>query len=243
MKNQVILLTLSFIVLFIFGCSTFDEEPQIQSVQQNENLNIQYSKLIDYLKKLDNSDKGPQNRIGENHGKGVYFVPYSSNLTDRGGTWIAVVALGNNMLMVSDYPKNGEDRALLFPDDGIMINFTVHNPKLFILHFPDGPGSGYVKYSNRCEENATGLYRERLRSGGFIPLDFDGDGEIDVYFIDFSKVKEEGSMLNVKATLTDAQISGGVFPGEGDCREPTEEVEFSLYLGPDGPLRVNFREL
>lgn len=219
MVNKFLKLALFLVILFTLGCTSSDDEPQIQGLDQNNNSPMEFSKIMDYIKNNDNSDNGALNK-GENNGNGVYFVPFISGaFTEWTLTWDVP---NTNLVMLLEYPQDGNDRLLIFSGEEMMINWTSQEPRIFITDYADGK----VKYSNWCDENKTGFYHINGKST-WSPVDIDGDGKTDIYAWNLSTLGKNFNM-KVKTTLTDSQISDTwVWPVQGECREATEKVEFT----------------
>ena len=219
MKIKLYRLTLFITALFILGCTSSDEEPEMQSVKQNEISEFEYSKMIDRINDMYNSDNRTLNKSG-NNGKGVEHVAFYSD----GGIWAAdFPILDEDGIMTHIvhilFPQNGEDRALVFNETEMMVNFTSHDPRLFIDEF----GVGII-YDNWCEAETSGLYKGRGKTEYASK-----PGNPDVYWWGpFAPVEgSDNYIFHIKATLT-----------AGPCNVNGEPVAFSYtYQGQNGKIR------
>ncbi len=222
MKNKVLIFTLLITALFIFGCTSTDDEPILESVKQNEITNMEYSKMMDYMKDQYNSDNGALNK-GKNNGNGVQWVLQYSGSPYYPGFTSSITIPNTNMVIYTAYPLEGDDVAKI-QGEWMMTNWNLTEPRVFIADFSNGPP--VVLFSNWCDEIRTGKSHQNSRVK-FDTIDFDGIDGPDYYF--YNPYDIDSDVLGtVDTTLTDAQNNEpGVWPEEGDCREPTKRVKVS----------------
>jgi hypothetical protein len=215
MKN----LTTCLLTLIIFGCTPSNDELQLETGFDNEMSQIDYEEIYDMIQ-IENAElnatsleKGVNGK--SSNGKGVYFVPiYSDDIFN----WVIIWAVPEtSLIMFIDFPKDGDDRAIVFSEDEMMANFTIQGPRLALRDTENWPS---IKYANYCEENKTGLFKLRARTT-YNAVDRDNDGTIDFYHWGPGAPDTEldkNFLMHVKSTLTNA------------CNDPTEIVDFSLTL-------------
>jgi len=224
MKIKLYELTLFITALFIFGCTSSDEEAEMHSVKQNEITEMEYSKMIDRINDIYNSDNRALNKSG-NNGKGVKHVAFYSD----DGIWSADFPIfdkdGNLTHIVHiNLPQNGEDRALVFNETDMMVNFTSHDPRMYIYEFGKG-----VIYDNWCEADRSGLFKGRGKTE-YVAVDRDGDGVTDFYWWGpYAPVDgDKNYIFHIKATLT-----------AEPCNVNGDPVAFSYtYQGQNGNVRI-----
>ena len=149
----------------------------------------------------------------DNNGNGVYIVPFYSD----DGRWRAFFPITDTRYMVLEFPQNGEDRALVFSETEMMVNFTSHDPRLYIVDLVEEA----IIYDNWCDPDSSGLYKARIITT-YIPVDRDGDGVIDFYWWGPNApgtVMDKNGIFHVKATLT-----------AGPCNVDGEPVAFSYTI-------------
>lgn len=221
MKNRLITISLTFAMVFIFGCTSSDDEAILESVKKDNIVNMEYSKIIDHFNDRYNSDNHTLNKSA-NNGKGVKHVAFYSDGADT--WWAEFPILDENGIMtqvvVIQFPQNGEDRALVFNETEMMVNFISHHPRLFIFDF----ARWEVIYDNMCEEETSGLYKGR---GKTEYASYPGDPNV-YWWGPYAGVEgSDNYIFHIKATLT---------PGE--CNRDGEPVAFSYtYQGQNGKIR------
>ena len=237
MKIKLYQLTLFITALFIFGCTSTDDELEMQSVNQHEISKTEYSKIVDHFDDIYYSiNNAPNNSAlykSENNGNGVYIVPfYSDSPEDR--KWAAFFPMSESatesVYMLLEFPRNGEDKALVFSETEMMANFTSHDPRLFIIDF----ATEEILYDNWCDPDRSGLYKGRIKTtyvGRDLYAPF--DGAIDNYWWgpdnDSGTELDKNGLFHVKATLT-----------AGPCNVDGEPVAFSYTLQvKNGRLAIN----
>jgi len=223
MKNKLLILSLFIVALLTFGCTTSDEEPQIQGLDQDKIFKTDMSKFLNYLKETHSLSDKAQHKGGNNE-NGVQFVAMYSDFFDDyriyGTHWIP----GTSMLVWGSYPTNGEDEAKV-NGDWIMGNWTLQEPRVFIIDYSLETPS--VIYSNWCEEEIAGYFHQSSR-GKLETHDYDGDGQIDVWRLNPGG-EDSDFQAQGRTVLTDGQIYDNwpFFPTLGNCRDATTEVELS----------------
>lgn len=226
MINKFLKLSLFVVALFIFGCTSSDDEPEIQGLDQINETEIGQAQLFDNLRELYNADNGALHKPqGGKDIKPYWAAEYSYFFTEQGWIVGAFRIPNSDLVYVYDYPINGEDRIHVQGDWGHM-TWNDKEPKVFIYDL----NTGLTVYSNWCEENRTGFFQENL-SGLIDEYDFSGDGETDVWRIGVGPNHNPDSHgeVHIKTTLTDGQISQPwVWPVQGECKEATTEVNFDV---------------
>ena len=142
MKIKLYQLTLFITALLIFGCTSTDDEPEMQSVNQNEISQTEYSKIVDHFDDTYNSINNTPNNSAlyksENNGNGVYIVPFYSD-SPEDSEWFAFFPMSESatesVYMLLEFPRNGEDKALVFSETEMMANFTSHDPQVIYYRF------------------------------------------------------------------------------------------------------------
>jgi hypothetical protein len=221
MKNLIICL----LILLVFGCIRSNDELQLETGFDNKMSQIDFENIynvIDFEKEIAKKNGLNSKSSGEN-GNGVYIVPfYSNNL--NGNTWFAIFQIPETSLFIFiDFPQDGDDRAIVFSEDEMMVNFSSQGPRMFIR---DAAQGWKIVYSNWCDENKTGLYQMRGRTT-YIPVDQDNDGTIDFYWWGPNApgtVVDKNFIMHIKSTLTDAHSFNG------NCPATTEEVDLNYVL-------------
>ncbi|MGB5420105.1 hypothetical protein [Algibacter sp.] len=233
MKKQTIYLMLLAVLFVAVSCSK--DEP-IESVEQtilpdeilkSEVINAYaFNKInaFDFIKSQP-LNSTLNKKSGDKDAKPFWTSVYSNFFNEQGYVTSQIFIEGTPLLMIWDYPINGEDRIHVMGDYGKHV-WNIKQPKVFIVDF--STGVGLVKYSNWCEENRTGFFKQSI-SGLIDKIDLDGDGEIDIWPID-SFHPESNGFGHIKTTLTDAQNSlPNEYPVQGEnCRESTTEINFDV---------------
>lgn len=218
-------------ILFIFGCTSSDDGIDSETTFANENRSYEieiFMEIIENAKSNDNALK----KSG-NNGNGVYIVPFYSD-SPEGDEWFAFFPMSESetesVYMILEFPRNGEDRALVFSETEMMANFTSHDPRLFIIDF----ATGEILYDNWCDPDRSGLYKGRIKTtyvGRDLYAPF--DGVIDNYWWGpdngSNTTQDKNGIFHVKATLT-----------AGPCNVDGEPVAFSYTLQiKNGRLAIN----
>ena len=221
MKTKFLTISLTLTLLLIFGCTSSDDESTLENIKKDDIINTEYSKIIDRINVRYNSDNRTLNK-STNNGKGVKHVAFYS---DGEGFWVAEFPILNEngfitQVVVIQFPQNGEDRALVFNETEMMVNFTSHNPRLFIFDF----SKGVVTYDNWCEEETTGLFKGR---GKTEYASYPDDPNV-YWWGPYAPVEgSDNYIFHIKATLT-----------SDVCNVDGEPVEFSYtYQGQNGKIR------
>ena len=224
-----IVFVMSIVALCMFGCSESADELQVENEVANEMYLPDYQNSIDRIQMeiAKSNENGAQSRSsGENgnNGNGVKIVAFYSN----GGFWTAQFPIfdkdGNltHFLEIA-FPQNGEDRALVFSETQMMVNFTSHDPQMYLVDL----GTGQA-YSNWCEVDRSGLYKGRGKTEYAIKPD-----NPDVYWWG-PNAPVEGSdnyIFHIKATLSP-------IVGRFCDTDLTESIDFSYtYQGQNGKIR------
>ncbi len=233
MKIKLYQLTLFITALFIFGCTSSDDGFDSESSSVNEMSAPDYQKIYD-MRYLGNAKLNDDNLFkGVNNGNGAISVAFYSNT----GLWWAVFPIfdkdGNQThdLWV-DFPQNGEDRALVFSETEMMVNFNSHGPRMFLVEFGVG-----ITHSNHCDEDRNGTYKGRVKTtyNGY-DLSEPSDGIIDLYHWGpnaLGTVMDKNFIFHIKSTLTDAHSFDPDL-----CPDPTESIEFSYtFQSANGKIR------
>ena len=225
------------LTLIIIGCSPSNDELQIEAQFGNEMSQIDFEKIynvIDFERAIEekNSINSKPSSENGNNGNGVFFVPFYSNYLG-GNIWYAVLQIPETSLFIFiDFPQDGDDRAIVFSEDEMMVNFTSQGPRMFIR---DAAQGWKVVYSNWCDENKTGLYKIRGRTT-YIPVDQNNDGVVDFYWWGPNAQGTEldkNFLIHIKSALTNSHS----WSPEG-CIEPTENVDLSYTIqAQNGRLR------
>ena len=231
-----IVFVMSIVALCMFGCSASDDELQIENEVANEMSALDFERVHDMIQ-LENAKLSSKSTSkSKNNGNGVYSVPFYSNNLGR-NIWYAFLPIqdeNQNLThwLVIDFPQNGDDRAIVFSETEMMVNYTSHGPRMYIFE----PGVGVV-YSNWCDENKKGIYTIRGRTT-YIPVDQDSDGVVDYYWWGPNApgtVTDKNFLIHVKSALTDT------FPfSQEGCIDPTESVDFSYnYQAQNGKIKLS----
>jgi len=240
MKIKQVLFSLSIIMLLIVGCSSPDEDIEMQDSQKDEIVQTDLSKILSYLTDINTSNNDGFKKGGNN--KGAYSAPmFSANGLGFIDTVVWRVPGDDPYTMILHYPQDGDDRTIVLNDEVMMVNFNIHNPLVILWNYE----TQKIDYSNACEENRKGLYHERLKVK-YIPFDFDNDGIIDAY--GWAEYPNDG-LLKIKASLTDAQRNEELIDGyvgyipEG-CSTPTTRIDFEMGLnGKSQKVTANIKEV
>jgi len=234
MKIKLYKLTLFITALFIYGCTSSDDiemdntlqdNVEMQNVDNNTPPIIGRAEFMKLLKEKYNSVG--LNKKGNTKGDKPYWAAeYSWFFTEQGQITGAFLIPGTDLVYIYDYPINGEDRIHVKGDWGHM-TWNIKQPKVFIYSIT----TGLVVYSNWCEENRTGFFKENL-SGLIREYSFGTTDETNVWRIGVGPIWNPDSHGNVhiRTTLTDGQNSEAwVYPTQGeDCRESTTQVDFEV---------------
>lgn len=230
MKKQ---LKYSMLLAVLFVAVSCSKDAPIESVEQtilpdeilkSEAINAyDFNKINAYDFNKSQSLNSTLNKKGGNQDAKPYWNCVYSNYTSVQGDIVAQIPIiGTDLLMIWDYPINCEDRIHIKGDYGKYV-WNIKQPRVFIVDL----STGLVKYSNWCEDNRSGFFKETL-SGLVQFLDWSEDGEIDVYRISPWRPESNG-LGHIKTTLTDAQNSQPwEWPVQGDCRELTTEINFDV---------------
>ena len=224
MKKLIYLLAFS-----LFVCLSCSKDEPIENVEQSilqEDISvIENSTFFDFIMTSNNSDNNVTYKNSEDKRTKPYWSAEYSNFFNEQGRITARFRIPDtDLLIIYDYPINGEDRIHINGEYG-HITWNIKEPKVFAVDL----STGLVIYSNWCEENRTGFFQETF-SGKVFEQDLSGDGEIDVWQL---RACHEGSKVNVhiKTTLTDSQISRPwEWPNQGECKETTTEIDFDFQL-------------
>ncbi|GGZ85758.1 hypothetical protein [Algibacter mikhailovii] len=231
MKNQLFKFSFLLTAMIIFGCSTTESENEPQSVEQESHSEIEASVLYDYLNEVYNiNSKSTHKKSTNKDEKPFWTFVYSSNANTTparifGAFWIP----DTDLVMVYDYPVDGQDRIHVNGDWG-HAKWNIKQPRVLIADRSTGVLK--LKYSNWCEENRTGFFKENLHGLINDKRDIDGDGQIDLWRIGVGPTTNPDAhgIVHVKTTLTDGQNTPP--PGTrlfmGDCKDATTEVHFDM---------------
>jgi len=235
MKIKLYKLALFITALFIYGCTSSDDDIEMQSFQ-NENIQIEGVQEFRDVVLESLYPNGSLNKInGDEKNKPFRTFEYSNyydaeNEINIAGAWRLP---GTSLLIRWHYPQEG-DRMTVNGDIG-HINWNIREPIVYIVDLADG----LVKYSNWCEDERSGFFKENL-SGKvqFINVDKDGkwvygdgnDGPYDVYRI--SPFEEDAYYYShITTVLTDAQFNEPYYwPNEDDCNMATREVKYDAKI-------------
>ncbi len=228
MKNKLFKLTLFIAALFIFGCTSSDDGFPSESSSENEMSTPDLEKFYDMIV-LGNTKLNDDTLFkGENNGNGVEIVAFYSNdgfwtasfpIMDKGGIlthWCVIV-----------FPQNGEDRALVFSETEMMVNFNSHDARMFIIT----SDWEQVVYSNWGEEDVSGLYKGRGKTG-YVHPEWAPNA---YYWGPFAPViGDDNYIFHIKSTLY--PTNGGGNPW--NYSSESETVEFSYTLnGQNGKMK------
>lgn len=234
MKTKLYQLTLFITALFIFGCTSSDDDlpsENSSTIKQTEPVFMKFHDLIQQeTAKL--NDNGLFK--SENNGNGVKMAAFYSN---DDVNWFADFPIydkdGNlTQLLTIRFPQNGEDRALVFDDTHMMVNFNSHDPRMIIWD----PSTGAVTYSNYCEENVSGFYKGRGKTEYWIP-----EWEPNIYFWGpyAGTEGDDNYIFNIKSTLYPA--SGYIYDNWCSDSPISGSVDISYtYQGQNGEIRQTF---
>jgi hypothetical protein len=211
MKKKFLTLTVLTLLLMVSCQSESDDGMDSKSTFANEIPSHDIERFMEIIGNTKSNDNA-LNKSG-NNGNGVHIVPFYSD----DGRWWAFFPITDTRYMVLDFPQNGEDRALVFSETEMMVNFTSHDPRLYIIDF----ATGEILHDNWCDPDRSGLYKARIITT-YIPVDRDGDGVIDFYWWGPNApgtVMDKNGIFHVKATLT-----------AGPCNVDGEPVAFSYTI-------------
>ena len=235
MKTKILTLTVLALLLMASCQSENDDGFDSKSASANEMSAPDYQKIYD-MRYLGNAKLNDDNLFkGDNNGNGAISVAFYSE--SGTGLWFAEFPIfdkGGNQthVLVVDFPQNGEDRALVFSETEMMVNFNSHGPRMFLVEFGVG-----ITHSNHCDEDRNGIYKAKVKTtyNGY-DLSEPSDGVIDLYhWGPFARgtVMDKNFIFHIKSTLTDAHSFD---PNE--CPDPTESIEFSYTLqSANGKIR------
>jgi hypothetical protein len=221
MKKLIYLLTLS-----LFVCLSCSKDEPIEIVNQDEMSALEFER-VPFMIQAENAKLNDNSlRKSENNGNGVYIVPFYSD----DGRWYAEFPIydqDQNLThaIIIDFPPNGEDRALVFSETEMMVNFTSHGPRILIYEF----GVGYTYYNYCYEDNRDGIYKGRGKTE-YIPVDRDGDGNIDFYYWGpyAGTTADKNYIFHFKSTLTSTSA---------ECGDSTIDFSYT-YQSANGKLRI-----
>jgi len=145
-----------------------------------------------------------------------------SNFYTQGDIIGVIPILGTDLYFVWEYPLEGQQDRIQIKGDYGHYKWNTKQPKVFIFN----NSTGLVTYSNWCEENRTGFFKENLK-GLVIESDEDEDGQTDIWRISPFHPESNG-IGHIKTTLTDGQLNVPVYPGQEDCSDPTTEINFEV---------------
>ncbi|WP_297690692.1 hypothetical protein [uncultured Eudoraea sp.] len=181
-------------------------------------------------------DDVPKFKAINNYDFSKLYKPRSNDLTNKKernfwtnvwsnfftqGDIIGVISIrGTDMAMVWEYPLEGQQDRIKIKGNYGHYNWNTKQPKVFIFDII----TGLVIYSNFCEENKTGFFKENLK-GLVDEYDGDGDGQTDTWRINPFHPESNG-IGHIKTTLTDGQFNVPFYPEKGDCEESTTEINF-----------------
>ncbi len=217
MKIKLYKLTLFITALFIFGCTSSDEDIEMQTIQQNEIITAQPGPF-DYFR---TTHEVLNKKGGGKDPKPYWTAEYSNWLNEQGDIGASFLIPGTTLVYIYDYPNNGEDRIHVNGEYG-HITWNIKEPYVWVVDI----STGIMIYSNACEENRTGFFKETL-SGLVFEEDRSGDGTIDVWQIRANHPESDAN-VHIKTTLTDAQSDHEPwnFDWYGGCVESSTEVNF-----------------
>lgn len=211
------------LVLLIFGCSPSDNVTELQ-IEFDDMSTFDYDRISDMIRientKLNNvtAKTGGNSKIISENRNGVYFVPIYSNDIRPHVSWFMVWPVPDTSFMMwATLPKDGEDRAIVFSENEMMVNLTTQGPPVALRDLANG---NRIKYANWCEENKTGLLKVRGKTT-YNAIDQDNDGTIDLYHWGPNAqgtVLDKNFIMHVKSALTNK------------CTDPTEMVDLNLIL-------------
>jgi len=233
MKIKFLLLTVLALLLMVSCQSESDDGLGSQSLSTIEHPVPFSMKFHDLIQQ--ETAKLNDNALfkSENNGNGVKFVAFYSDddwwfadfpIYDKDGNltqWLTIL-----------FPQDGVDRALVFNETDMMVNFTSHDPRMIIWD----PDSGDVLYSNFCKEDRSGLYKGRGKTGYINP-----EWAPKAYFWG-PWAPVEGSdnyIFNIKATIYPA--SGKILTSWCSDSPISESVDIHYTLnGQNGKMKQTF---
>ena len=219
---------MSIVALCMFGCSASDDELQVENEVANEMSTFDFDR-VPFMLQGENGISNKTSSKSDNNGNGVYIVPFYSD----SGRWYAEFPIydqDQNLthVLVVDFPPNGEDRALVFSETEMMVNFTSHGPRMFLFELGVG-----VTYANWCEDR-DGIYKARAKTE-YIPVDQNNDGKVDFYwwgpYTNPPTEMDKNFIFHIKSTL---------YPtfGHPCLTDLTESIDFSYtYQSANGKIR------
>ena len=223
------LFRLSFLVLFVFQSCESEQLETFDKIEQDP-YSLQLSpEVVDYIINVHKSqgDRSNLKNAGNSDNKPFFVSQYSDFFGDY-----MVFAPGmipnTNLLVLINYPTNGEDRALI-NGEWIMANWGGQGPTVLLVDLSDDIPK--LVYSNWCEDDKSGYFHLRSRAK-LVEWDLDGDGMTDVWR--WTNFDEETKWnFNGKTTLTDGLIDlpvigSGVPPIPADCMDATTEVDLKI---------------
>lgn len=240
MKTKKYTLLLFATILILSACTSSEDEIEMQGIHKNEldqdELDQDELERVPFMWQALNSNLNDTNLFkSENNEKGVKIVAFYSNA----GNWYGDFPIyDENGILIQFltilFPQNGVDRALVFNETDMMVNFTSHDPKMFIWNV----STGLVVYSNWCEDDRNGLYKGRGKTGYINP-----EWAPEAYFWGpFAPVEgDDNYNFMIKGTLYPA--SGYIYEPGGVCKYfPTSEsVEINYMLvGQNGKIKQTF---
>ena len=228
MKKQTIYLMLLAVLFVAVSCS---KDAPIESVEQtilpDGILEFEPNNAYYFNNAFDFNKSHPLNNTlnkkgGDKATKPYWTAVYSNIFNEQGQAFFEIPIIGTNLIIIYDYPINGEDRIHVKGDYGNYV-WNIKQPRVFIVD----TATGLVKYSNWCEDNRTGFFKMNLR-GLVDQYDVDGDGQTSVWQIEPFHPESNG-LLHIKTTLTDAQNSEPEdYPVQDDCRASTMDINFDV---------------
>ena len=218
MKTKFLTLIVLTLLLMVSCQSESDDGMDSESTFANEIPSHNIERFMEIIGNTKSNDNALNK--SENNGNGVYIVPFYSD----DGRWRAFFPIEGLKYMVLEFPQNGEDRALVFSETEMMVNFTSHDPQMYLYEFSTGQ-----LYSNWCEPDASGLFKGRGKTGYVRP-----DWAPNAYFWGpFAPVEaDDNYIFHIKATLHPTFVSH-------PCATVLDEsIDFSYTLnGQNGKVK------
>jgi len=235
MKSKVLQLVLFVSILVLLACASSENDfysESLSTIEQPVPFTMKFHDLIQQVTVKLNDNALFKN---ENNGNGIKIVAFY--LDD--GFWLADFPIYNKrgettQILTIAFPQDGVDRALLFSETDMMVNFTSQDPRLFIWD----TATKAVVYSNWCEEDRSGFYKGRGKTGYVNP-----DWTPKAFFWGpFAPVQgDDNYIFNIKATLYPA--SGKIEEHGMVCKYSplSESVAISYtFQGQNGRIRQTY---
>lgn len=235
MKSKVLQLILFVSILILSTCASSDNDfpsESLSKIKQPAPFTMKFHDLIQQVTIKLNENALFKN---ENNGNGVKIVAFYSD----DGFWLADFPIYNKrgettQILTIAFPQDGVDKALVFSETDMMVHFTSHDPRLYIW---DTETSAVV-YSNWCEEDRSGLYNGRGKTGYVNP-----NWEQKAFFWGpFAPLEgDDNYIFNIKATLY--PVSGKIYEPGVVCKYSplSESVAISYtFQGQNGKIRQTF---